>query len=95
MLVAPLCTLWSCVTFLSAPTFAKGMFNASQGSASSSGPQDPKGPYDGGILEFEAHMIDVDVVNVELLKPGDMQSRLQHGLAALCLREKPSETIKP
>ena len=40
-------------------------------------------------------MIDADVVNVELLKPADIQSRLQHALAALCLRHKPSETIEP
>ena len=72
------------------------MSNASQGSASSSGPQDPKGPHqDGGSLEFEAEMIDADVVNVELPEPGDIQSRLQHALAALCLRHKPSEAIEP
>ena len=71
------------------------MSNASQGSASSSGPQDPKGPKDGGSLEFEAEMIDAQVVNVELPEPGDVQSRLQHALAALCLRHRPSETIEP
>ena len=60
-----------------------------------SGSQDPKDPQDGGSLEFEAEMIDADVVNVELPKPGDMQSRLQHSLAALCVRHKPSETIEP
>ena len=71
------------------------MSNASQGSASSSGPQDPRGPRDGGSLEFKAEMIDGDVVNVESPEPGDMQSRLQHALAALCLRHKPCETIEP
>ena len=40
-------------------------------------------------------MIDADVVNVQLLEPGDMQSRLQHALAALCPRHKPSETVEP
>ena len=40
-------------------------------------------------------MSDVDVVNVELPKPGDLQSRLQDDLAAPCLRHKPSETIEP
>ena len=39
-------------------------------------------------------MIDADVVNVELPEPGDMRSRLQHALAALCLRHKPSKTIE-
>ena len=40
-------------------------------------------------------MIDADVVNVELLEPGNILPRLQHALAALCLRHKPSETIEP
>ena len=40
-------------------------------------------------------MIDAGVVNMELSEPGDMQSRLQHALAALCLRHKPSETMEP
>ena len=80
---------------LSAPAFAIDISNASQGSASSSGPQDPKGPQDGGSLEFEADMIDDDVVNLELPEPGDTQSRLQHAFAALCLQHKPSETIEP
>ena len=71
------------------------MSNDSQGSVSSLGPQDPKGPQDGEILEFEAKMIDANVVNVELPQPGDIQSRLQHALAALCLRHKLSETIEP
>ena len=38
-------------------------------------------------------MIDAHVVNVELPEPGDMQSRLQNALVALCLRHKPSQTI--
>ena len=38
-------------------------------------------------------MIDTNPVNVELPEPGDMQSRFQHALAALCLRHKLSETI--
>ena len=84
-----------CDIALPAPAFAIDMSNASQGSASSSGPQDPKGPQVGGSLEFEAEMIDADAVNVELPEPGDMQSRLQHALAALCLRHKPSETNEP
>ena len=40
-------------------------------------------------------MIDGDALNLELPKPGDIQSRLQHALAALCLRHKVSETIEP
>ena len=40
-------------------------------------------------------MIDANVVNVELPEPGDMQSRLQNALAALCLRHKTSQTIEP
>ena len=40
-------------------------------------------------------MSDADVVNVELPKPGDIQSRLQQALGALCLRHKPPETIEP
>ena len=55
-----------CDVALCAPALAIDVSNASQGSASSSGPQDPKGPQDGGSLEFEAEMIDFDVVNVEL-----------------------------
>ena len=43
-------------------------------------PKDPKGPQDKGNLEFEVEMIDVDVVNVELLEPVDVQSRLEHAL---------------
>ena len=46
-------------------------------------------------MGFEAEMIDAHVVNVDFLEPGDMQSRLQHASAALCLRHKPSETIEP
>ena len=84
-----------CDVALFAPAFAIDMTNASQGSASSSGPRDPKGPPDGGMLEFEAEMIDADFGNVELPEPGDMRSRLQHALAALCLRHKPFETIEP
>ena len=84
-----------CDVALSAPAFAIDMSNVNQGSASSSGPQDPKGPQDGGSLEFEAEMIDADVFNLELPEPGDVPSRLQHALAALCLRHKPSETIEP
>ena len=84
-----------CDVAVSALAFALDMSNASQGIASSSGPQHPKGPQDGGSLEFEVEMIDVDVVNVELPEPGDIQSRLQHALAALCLRHKPSQTIEP
>ena len=92
---ASLHLVFLCDVAFSAPAFAIDMSNTSQGSASSSGPQDPKGPQDGGSLEFEVEMIDADVVNVELSEPGDMQSRLQHALAALCLRHKPSETIEP
>ena len=92
---ASLHLLLLCDVALSAPAFAIDMSNASQGSVSSLGPQDPKGPQDGGSLVFEAEMIDVDVVNVELLELGDMQSRPQHALAALCLRHKPSEIIEP
>ena len=84
-----------CDVALSAPAFAIDMSNASEGSASSSGPQDPKGPQDGGSLELEAETIDADVVHVELPEPMDMQSRLQHALAALCLRHKLYETIEP
>ena len=84
-----------CYVALSAPAFAIDMSNASQGSASSSGSQDPKGPQDGGSLEFEAEMANANVVSVELPEPGDMQSRLQHALVALCLRHKPSETTEP
>ena len=40
-------------------------------------------------------MNDADVVNVELPEPSDVQPRLQHALAALCLRHNPSETIEP
>ena len=67
-----------CDVALFAPAFAIDMPNASPSSASSSGPEDPKGPLDpkgpqvGGSLEFEAAMIDVDVVNVELREPGDI-----------------------
>ena len=93
--LCPLRSLLLCDFALSAQPLAIDMSNASQGSASSSGLQDPKGPQAGGSLEFEAEMIDADVVHVELPEPGDMQSRLQHGLAALCLRHKPSETIEP
>ena len=86
---APLHLVLLCDVPLSASAFAIDMSNASQGSASSSGPED------GGSLEFEAEIIDADVVNVELPEPGDMQSRLQHALAAPCLRHKPYETIEP
>ena len=74
------------------------MPNASQTNASSSGPQDPKGPQDGGNLEFAGEMIDADVVevfNVELRETANVQSRLQHALAAPFLRHRPSETIEP
>ena len=81
-----------CDIALSATAVAIDMSNASQGSASSLGPQDPKGSQDSGSLEFE--MIHADVVSVELPETGDIQSRLQHALAALCLRHKPSETIE-
>ena len=85
-----------CDVALPAPAFAIDMSNASRGSSSSSGSQVPKGSQDSGILEFEAEMIDADVVNVELPEPGDMQSCLQHAFAAaLCLRHKPAETIEP
>ena len=94
VLVAPLCTLCSCVALHFLPRHSH-MPNATHCSASSSGPQDPKGPRDGGSLEFEAELIDADVVNVELHEPRDIRSRLQHALAALCLRHKPSETIEP
>ena len=40
-------------------------------------------------------MIDADVVNVKLPAPADVHSRLQHALAALCLRHKPLEAIEP
>ena len=83
-----------CDVALCAPAFTIDMSNASQGSASSSGPQDPKGSQDSGSLEFEAEIIDADVVKVEVLEPGDIQSRLQHALAALCLRHKPHEVIE-
>ena len=84
-----------CDVALYAAAFTIDMSNASQGSASSSGPQDPKAPKDGGGLEFEAEMIDADIVNVEIPEPGDIQSRLQHALAVLCLRHKSPETIEP
>ena len=61
-----------CDVALSAPAFTIDMSNASQGSASSSGLQDPKGSQDSGSLEFEAEMIDADVVNLDLREPGDM-----------------------
>ena len=47
------------------------------------------------MLGLEAKMPDADVFNVELPESGDMQSRPQHALAALCLRHKSSETIEP
>ena len=61
-----------CEVALSAPAFAIDMSNASQGSASSSGPEDPKGSQVGVSLEFEVEMIDADVVNVELPEPRNM-----------------------
>ena len=77
VLVAPLCTMCSCVTLhFSAPAFAMDMSNATQGTASSSSSEDPKGPKDGGSLEFEAEMIDADVINVESPEFGVMESRL-------------------
>ena len=95
-LVARLCTSCPCVTLhFSAPAFTIDMSNASHGTASSSGSEDPKGPPDGGGWEFEGEMIDADVVDVELSEARDMQSRLQHASAALCLRHKPSKSIEP
>ena len=46
-------------------------------------------------MELEGELIDADTANTEVPEPGDTQSRLQHALAALCLRHKPSETIEP
>ena len=46
-------------------------------------------------LEFEGELINADTANTEVPEPGDTQSRLQHSLAALCLRRKPSESIEP
>ena len=45
-------------------------------------------------LELEGGLIDADTANTEVPEPGDTQSRLQHALATLCLRHKPSE-IEP
>ena len=46
-------------------------------------------------LELEGELIDADTANTEVPEPGDTQSRLQHALAALCLRHKLSESIEP
>ena len=39
--------------------------------------------------------IDADTANTEVPEPRDTQSRLQHALATLCLRHKPSDSIEP
>ena len=46
-------------------------------------------------MEFARELFDADAANVELPEPRDVQSCLQHTLAALCLRHKPTQTIEP
>ena len=64
-------------------------------SSSSAQPPQPVQQLPEPDLELEGELIDADTTNTEVPEPGDTQSRLQHALAALCMRHKPSETIEP
>ena len=73
------CTLCPCASLhlvllcdVALSAFTVDMSNANHSSASSSSPKDPKGPQDGGSLEFEAEMIDANIVSVELPQPGNV-----------------------
>ena len=66
----PLVLLCDVVLYILA--LAIDMSHVSQSTASSAGPQDPKGPKDGGSWEFEGELIDVDATNVDLPKPKDV-----------------------
>ena len=69
--------------------------SAASASSSSAQPPQPVQQLPEQDLELEGELIDADTANTEVPEPGDTQSRLQHALAALCLRHKPSETIEP
>ena len=69
--------------------------SAASASSSSAQPPQPVQQLPEPDLELEGELIDADTANTEVPEPGDTQSRLQHALAALCLRHKPSETIEP
>ena len=69
--------------------------SAASASSSSAQPPQPVQQLPEPNLELEGELIDADTANTEVPEPGDTQSRLQHALAALCLRHKPSETIEP
>ena len=68
--------------------------SAASASSSSAQPPQPVQQLPEPDLELEGELIDADTANTEIPEPGDTQSRLQHALAALCLRHKPSETIE-
>ena len=69
--------------------------SAASASSSSAQPPQPVQQLPEQDLELEGELIDADTANTEVPEPGNTQSRLQHALAALCLRHKPSETIEP
>ena len=69
--------------------------SAASASSSSAQPPQPVQQLPEQDLELEGELIDADTANTEVPEPGDTQSRLQHALAALCLRHKPSQTIEP
>ena len=69
--------------------------SAASASSSSAQPPQPVEQLPEPDLELKGELIDADTANTEIPKPGDTQSRLQHALAALCLRHKPSKTIEP
>ena len=75
--------------------FMIDMSNTSRSGASPACPKDPQSPHEQPGPEFEGEVIDANAPNVELLEPGDVQSRLQRALAALCSRHKPSHTVEP
>ena len=73
---------------------------SSQGSAASASSLSPQPPQPvqqlpEPDLELEGELIDADTTNTAVPEPVDTQSRLQHALAAVCLRHKPSESIEP
>ena len=67
------------------------MSSGSQASASSASPPSPPPSPSASAsdLTLEGDLIDADATNVELPEPSDVQSKLPHALAALCMHHSP------